>query len=229
LKILTTIKYVFSLVGLGFLVGAAFLYHDTSSFLAQATRANGSVSNLVRNGSTTYAPVIDFVDNNGKNIEFTSSSGSNPPSYSVGDEVEVYYLATDPQGAKIDGSFSLWGGVIVLGALGSVFSLIGFGIAAVMIFKGRSEENLKKHGVCIDTKFHGIEINEGISINGKNPYRLIAQWLNPDTSKIHVFKSANLWFDPTDYVTTDMIKVFIKSGHPNKYYVDISFLPKLEA
>lgn len=42
MKALAIIKYVFSLIGLGMLVGAFFWYKSTNDFLAEAIRAEGT-------------------------------------------------------------------------------------------------------------------------------------------------------------------------------------------
>ncbi len=45
--------------------------------------------------------------------------------------------------------------------------------------------------------------------------------------EVHVFKSQNLWFDPSAYVNTDTVAVYIDEDNPRKCCMDISFLPKL--
>ena len=37
-------------------------------------------------------------------------------------------------------------------------------------------------------------------IDGRNPYQIISHWKNPRTSRLHIFKSDNLWVDPTDSI-----------------------------
>ena len=53
-------------------------------------------------------PMVDFTSADGKRREFQDSTGSNPPSYDVGDRVEVLYRADDPGNARINGFLSLW-------------------------------------------------------------------------------------------------------------------------
>ena len=64
-------------------------------------------------------------------------------------------------------------------------------------------------------------------VNGAHPFRIVTQWRNPETSKLHVFRSDNLWFDPSEHIKTQTITVFIDQGNPKKYFVDVSFIPKL--
>jgi len=230
MKTIAIVKYVFTFIGAGMLVGAIFLYQSTSSFLAQAIKTVGTVIDLEqsRSGdSTTYRPVVSFISQKGEAIRFTSSSGSNPPSYSKGEKVEIFYLTAEPQKAKINGFFTLWGGAVILGGMGGIFFLVGAAIILVIMLKGRSDDYLKKQGISIETEFQSVEINGALSANGRNPFRITTQWLNPETSEVHVFKSNNLWFDPTGHIKNKTIRVFIERNNPKKYYVDISFLPKL--
>ncbi|MCW9707889.1 DUF3592 domain-containing protein [Fodinibius salsisoli] len=224
------VKYVFSLVGLGLLVGAFFWYNSNTAFLEKAITAEGTVVDLVVNRSSdsrTYSPVVEFLTQEGESIEFVSRTSSNPPSYSRGERVEVLYLLGEPRQAKINGFFSLWGGILIVGGLGLIFFLVGAALVIVPIVKGRKDEQLRNNGYPIKTKFQRIELNESYSVNGRHPFQLITQWQDPSTSQIHVFRSNNLWFDPTDYIDRDRITVFIEKDDPETYYMDISFLPEL--
>ena len=105
MKAIAIVKYVFSLIGIGMLIGAFYLYKDTSSFLVEATKTTGTVIDLVpsrSSDSTTYRPIVQFIDQKGVTIEFASSTSSNPPSYSKGEKVEVLYHSTNSQEARIN-------------------------------------------------------------------------------------------------------------------------------
>lgn len=224
------IACVFSLIGLGLLIGSFFLYKNTSSFLEEAAKAEGVVVSLIPSrsqNSTTYKPVFRFKDQKGVEIEIVSSTSSNPPSYSEGEKVEVLYLPADPKKAEINDFFSLWGAAVIVGGLGSVFFLIGAGILLFSILKRRRDEYLKEQGDPIETEFQRVELNKTVTVNGRNPFRIITQWQNPSTAEVHIFESDNLWFDPSDYIVSHQITVFIEQNNPKKYYVDTSFLPNL--
>lgn len=230
MKVIAIVKYVFTLVGIGMLVGAFLIYKSTSSFLAEATKAEGTVVDLVQSrssDSTTYRPVVHFINQNGQKIEFMSTTGSNPPSYSKGQKVEVLYRPTEPQNAKINGFFSLWGGSVIVGGLGGVFFLIGSGIILAGSLKSRKDEFLRKNGMPIETEYQSVEQNTALTVNGRHPFRVLTQWQNPSTSELHIFESNNLWFDPSSYIKSRKITVFIEKNNPKKYFVDLSFLPRL--
>lgn len=129
------------------LIGAFFLFTNTQDFLKNALTADGTVVELIRSRSSdsnTYRPVVKFETKDGSIIEFTSSSGSNPPSYSEGEIVEVLYQGWSPEQAKINGFFSLWGVPTILGGIGAVFFIVGFSIILLGSLKGKKIEYLKK-------------------------------------------------------------------------------------
>ena len=231
MKAIAIVKYLFTLVGFAMLAGAFFVYNSTSSFLKQAATAEGIVVELLvsrTSDSISYRPLVEFTAQNGQVIEFAPSAGSNPARYAEGEQVEVLYQTARPSDAKINDFFSLWGVALILAGMGAVFFLVGAGIIVFIALKGRQDEMLKTSGVAIETQYQSVEQNTALSVNGKHPFRVLTQWQNPATSDIHIFKSNNLWFDPSAYIKQDTIRVFIAQGNPAKYYVDLSFLPKLK-
>ncbi len=230
MKVISIIKYLFTFLGLAMLAGTYYINEDTRSYIAEATKTEGTVVHLIlsySNKSQTYHPVVRFTERNGKSIEFVSSTGSNPPGYSEGEKIEVLYLPAEPYKARLNSFFSLWGGSVIVGALGGIFLLIGGGFFLAPMLKSRKNEYLREQGSPIETEFQSVALNTAVSVNGRNPFQIITQWKNPSTSQIHIFKSDNLWYDPTEHIQNRRIRVFIDRNNPKKYCVDLSFLPKL--
>ncbi len=231
MKVLDIIKYVFTFVGIAMLAGALFLYQGTRSLLTEAARAEGTVVNFMQAYSShgvTYAPVVHFVNRNNETIVFVSSTATNPPGYAKGEKVEVLYFLTKPQEARINSFFSLWGGSVILGAMGAIFFLIGAGVTLVPMLKKRQGEYLKEQGRAIETDFKSVRVNNAVFVNGRNPFRVLTQWKDPSSSEVRVFESNNIWYDPTSHINSQRIRVFLDKNNPKKYYVDLSFLPKAE-
>tara|TARA_B100000809_G_C15037492_1_gene494299 strand:+ start:388 stop:1086 length:699 start_codon:yes stop_codon:yes gene_type:complete len=227
MKAFSTIKIAFPLVGIGLLSLAVFMALNTSNFLKAATAGAGEVIDLVESvsdGSTTYAPVVRFATSNGQEYEFKSNTSSNPPSYNIGESVEVLYIHSSPSDAKINGFFSLWGVSIISGILGAVFFTIGLGLGVFSFVQGRSSAYLKENGKVLKATLKDVELNDSLEVNGKNPYKLIAEWTDPVTQKNHTFISKNIWFNPTDHISEDVLTVYVDKLKPKKYLVDISFL-----
>lgn len=226
------VKYVFLIVGLAMLSGAIYLYQSKRAFLDRAVTVQGTVTELLpsrSDNSTTYKPVVAYTTKDGKQIEFTSSVSSNPPSYHEGETVEIFYDPADPYDAEINGFVSLWLAPLILGILGTVFSLIGFSIIFFAKRKQKKIEDLKFNGKSIVTKFDHVELNSNYKVNGRSPFLIYSQWLNTTTNELHLFKSDDIWFDPTDFILSEDIKVLIDPSNPKKYYMDISFLPKVNS
>jgi hypothetical protein len=230
MKALTIIKYVFAALGSALLVGAFVWYQSTKSFVAEAQRTEGSVVELVPSGSgnsVTYRPVVRFTAPTGEAIEFTTASSSNPPGYAVGEKVGVLYAPSNPRAARIEGLLSLWGGPLIVGGLGVVFLAIGGGMIAFARAKHKKAAYLREHGTPIKAEVQGVELNTSFHVNGRHPFRVLVQWQNPATSELHIFRSDNLWFDPSTYLDGRQVTVFIERENPKKFHVDLSFLPKV--
>jgi Protein of unknown function (DUF3592) len=232
---------LFSVVFLGIglvLDGVALVaYFRTRGFLAEAQRAQGTVlENVeVRSSSSssspgnrvTFAPRIRFATAEGATIEFTSGSSSSPAEYQPGETAPVLYERTNPAGARVDGFFSIFGVSFVFGLLGAIFTAVGAGFgAALLVFKRRRAEVLAR-GTPIQARVVGVERNRSVRVNGRNPWRITCQWQDPKTSRVHVFSSDDIWFDPTEHVKSEQLSVLILPDNPRRYMVDISFLPKL--
>jgi hypothetical protein len=235
-KTITIIAAVFGIIGLGLLIGDCFFYSSTQKFISKAKSAQGTVTDLIykrsssssssSSNSGSYFPVIQFQDEKGEQVVFQSSTGSNPPSYSVGQAVEILFDPANPQDARVNSFFSKWGGVFVMTLLGVVFFLIGAGIFGARILFGRKKDWLKQNGQSIATEVQDIILNKGVQVNGRSPFQIISQWKNPQTGAIHTFKSESIWYDPKQYITGKSINVLIDPANPKKYWMDISFLPK---
>lgn len=229
MKVVSIIKYLFFVIGLALLAGAGYLYQSKQTFLSQATQTEGVVVDLSlsrSDNSDVYYPVVTFQTQSGESVQFKASVGSNPPSYEEGEKVEVLYDPAAPKEAEINSFSSLYLAPLILGILGSVFFLIGFSIILYGYLKQKKAQYLLSNGMPLQTKIEQIAINTSIDINGRNPYQIISQWLEPSSQELYIFKSDNIWFDPSDYITSEMITVLIEVGNPKKYHMDISFLPK---
>lgn len=226
---LSATKYLFAAIGLGLLTGAALVYNHTASFISRASRAQGTVTAMVPQRSTDnsvrYRPIVRF-EHGGQEIQFGDSVSTDPPAFNVGQAVTVLYLESNPHDARIDSFTSLWFLPALLGGMGAIFLAVGGGLILVPALMQRTDERLLHEGRPVDAEFQGVSVNSAISVNGRSPFRVSVQWLDPQTSRMRVFQSHNVWFDPTAYIKEKTIRVFLDPDNPAKYYVDLSFLPK---
>jgi len=217
-------------VGVVLIAAAAIAYAKTRSFLADAVRTEGTVIALdidrSSKGSATYRPIVRFAGPKGV-VEFMSSVGNSPPVYKTGQTVSVLYRASAPDDARIGSFLELWFGAIVTGALGAIFSLISGRLIFLQATRARIKKHLLSYGMPIQADFQSVQINKSSSMSGRHPFCIITQWLNPATSRIHVFQSEDIWFDPTRYIKRKHITVLIDKENPKHYHVDVSFLPEI--
>jgi hypothetical protein len=223
------ISGIFLIIGLGLLVGAGFMWRSQADFAAHAARTDGTVIDTIYRSSSkggSYYPQVEFKAPDGSAVHFTGRTGSNPASYSRGDRVTVMYRTDNPQDARIDSFFENWFGVLILGGLGAVFSLIGGGLIYGGLHTRQVNKWLAVNGMRVQAKFENVIHDTSLKINGRSPWRLICQWQHPVTQKVYVFKSANIWFDPASFVKRDTLDVLVDMDNPKRYQVDISFLPE---
>jgi len=128
--------WIFLLIGVGLLLGSAWLFHQEATFEATAQSTSGTVINLLKGvethrnrdgfsrSSVYYKPVVAFTDGQGQVQEIHSTSGSNPPTYKRGEQVAVLYDPDNPEFAVIDDWRRHLAGMI-LGGIGLLFTIVG--------------------------------------------------------------------------------------------------------
>ncbi|HUI56914.1 MAG TPA: DUF3592 domain-containing protein [Bryobacteraceae bacterium] len=219
---------VFLFVGLGLLAGGVLAIQHTRHFVRNAVLAQGVVTENVRpgGGRAVYYPRVRFRTAGGRQISFLSSGGSNPPAYRVGESVTVLYDPQDPYNVSIRSFWNVWVLPFILCSLGVFFFLVGGALMAVAVVTARRNTWLRQNGRRIQAQFTGVESSANRSVRGSTLYRIVCQWLDP-ANQVHVFKSADIPFDPTSYVPGKTLEVLIDPNNPKRYVVETSFLPKL--
>ena len=221
---------LFATIGFTLLLIGSWLYTRESRFTSRAVHTTGTVVDLdySRNsdGGGTYHPVVVFRTQRGDTVRFRSSVGTSPPSHKIGERIEVLYDPDNPGAAHTAGFFSNHIGTFVFGLLGVIFGLVG-GIWIYVVRRAEQlAEELRHSGKRIEAKVTEVERRLNLQVNGKNPWRIVCQYQDPATQEVYVYRSANLWFDPAEWVK-ETVPVFVDRNDPKKYHVDLSFLPKV--
>ena len=47
------------------------------------------------------------------------------------------------------------------------------------------------------------------------------------TTGFHLFISANIWIDPTEYIKEGHVTVYVDKENRSRYFIDLSFLPEV--
>jgi Protein of unknown function (DUF3592) len=233
MKTVRVLLGIFFVAGIGMLIGACFTFQHTRTFLGTAAKAEGVVVELVyrethdsQGTGRAYHPRVRFQTSQGQDVEFVSSVGANPPSYKVNQRIEVVYDPLDPARAYVHSFASLWLSTLILGILGVAFLTPRIGWSVWQRLNDRKAAWLRENGRRVQAEIESIQLNTSVQVGGRNPYRILCQWLDPVRNEVHVFQSRNIWFDPADYLQgRTTLDVLIDPENPRRYLVDTSFLP----
>jgi hypothetical protein len=119
---------IFGGVGALLLLIAGILYFREQAFLSRAETVTGTVSDFEissSDDSNSYCPVIDFRTRRGESVKYFANVCSSPPSFDIGEKVEVVYDPENIKHVQMNGFWSKYVGVFVLAAIGLPFFLIG--------------------------------------------------------------------------------------------------------
>ena len=212
---------VFGTVGIGLLVVALVTLQTTRAFRREALRAEGTVI-AIESGK----PVVEFVDRDGRAQRVVGGVSSDPPAYEVGERTMVRYRLGQPEHARIDGFLESWFVPMLFGGLGGIFALIGGGFLVSGLRRRRLRSWLQQFGMRVEAKYTGTRLDSSVRISGRHPWRITAQWQNPATGLVHTFESELLGYDPSEFVRSETVAVWIDADDPERHYVDTTFLPK---
>jgi hypothetical protein len=114
----------------------------------------------------------------------------------------------------------------IMSMIGLTFTGFGVGLFAYDVLTRRKNRNLKLNGKLVQATFQEVWLNESSETMGKNPYQIIATWHDFKTNEVLTFASDDVWYDPSPYVKTRSIPVYFDENNTQRYFVDLSFLPK---
>ncbi|PSL43896.1 uncharacterized protein DUF3592 [Chitinophaga niastensis] len=233
-KTLKLVAKGFLVLGFLLLIISGFMYISAKKFRANAAQTEGTVIEMKESQSTsgkgaeqktfsTYAPVVSYLAADGSSHTYVSSVSSYPPDYKVGEKVPVYYDKTNPDNVQLGGADE-YAGPFAVAAMGLAFILFVGVFFIISARKSASEQWLKQNGKAVAADFVKVVVNdfEGREIN----YFILGSWQDNTTNKLHFYNSELVRFDPTPFINDKKIDVYIDPKNPEKYYMDISFLPE---
>lgn len=229
-RMLNLIGGIFFGIGVLLLAIGGLLGWHEHRFSARAQKAQGEVVEITQQlddkRQRMYGTRVAFQTADGQLVTFESSLRSSSPQYRQGEPVTVQYDPAKPDEARIDSAMEHWFGPALLGGLGLVFGLIG---ALMLYFNYRTSlrfRRLAQEGQRVQATIVEVGINTSVEINGRSPWRIVCQWQDPRSGKVWLFNSANLWFDPSPFITREQIGVLLDPANPRQHVVDTSFLPE---
>ncbi|MBK4715754.1 MULTISPECIES: DUF3592 domain-containing protein [Tenebrionibacter/Tenebrionicola group] len=226
MKRISTLCLFFGCLMLGFAFWQAW---SEKQFEDNALRTTGKVIDLGLDrseGRRIWYPVVSFHDQYGRQQEFTSSIGSSGYRSMLGQNIEVLYLAQEPQNARIRGYEGQYISSLVAGILGVGLALTG-ALPMLLLHNRQSRiERLLHEGWPVEATILGAVINASLAVNGQPPWRIVCQFVDKNTRKTYLFHSQNIYFDPSPWIKNrKQTVVYIDRNNVKQYLVDISWLP----
>jgi hypothetical protein len=223
-KTILILGFIFALTGLIMLAVAIYSICTTFKFYSKGLKAQGQVTELNRRGHGAY-PTVQFYTKEGELITFYGKTASSPPSFSVGEHVEVVYNPNNPAQAVIHSFMEKWF-VFIIGIIFTMgFLPIGLFLLIKPLLSRKKAQWLRQHGNQVETVFSSIEENGAIEINGIHPFIIVSERFDSVNNILYQYKSDNLWYNPQEYIKDNKITVFVNPTNPKKYWMDTRFLP----
>ncbi|MDR2872557.1 MAG: DUF3592 domain-containing protein [Xanthomonadaceae bacterium] len=148
--------------------------------------------------------------------------------FRVGMSVSVIYPGDDPHQGKIVEVGGEWFISFVFGGLGILCIAIAC-IWLVPALWGRYRLSLlQRYGQRVQARVTSVEAYPSLSVNGRVPWRIIAQWDDRIHNKLRLFRSESLWVNPEPYLKSGTVYVWVDPKRVERYRVDTSFLPERE-
>ncbi len=129
---------ILPIIGVALLGLAFWQYQKVKKFLDSGTTTVGTVIRVEKSESTStdedgfsststsYYPVLEFTDQNGKKHEFKASvGGNNKNKWKISQTTEIIYDPTNPKKASIKSFMQLWFTTLLLGFFGGVLTVMG--------------------------------------------------------------------------------------------------------
>lgn len=221
---------VFAVIGLLMLMGGSYFYLSGYSQEKSGIVVTGQIIDLSVHRSddgASYCPVVKYTDGQEEYVmesSYCSSGYHNAP----GDDIDVIYQPGNPDNAVIHSFGGLYGGAVILLGMGAVFALAGTLPLIIMYLRSKSGQRLLREGMPVKARFSEVILNTTININGRSPFQIVAQMHDTAANTVKLYYSHNIAFDPSPFINQEFVTVYVDKKNPDKYYMDISFLPKVK-
>lgn len=209
MKSLKKIAYVFFIIGLGLFVGGGFWVKSTLDFANRAQAISGVISkvqedtcettsgsgrNKTKRSYTCYQPFVKY-ELAGQSYEAGMNERSSS-TYDLNSSVDLLVDTKAPNRPEFKGA-KLWIGPGVLCVMGLIFGSIGFFMLKSAYRKEKIKADLEANGLTVQGKVTSINLDRSLTVNGQNPWIVIAEWNHPSTKTPYTAKTLDyLWEDP---------------------------------
>lgn len=213
---------VFAVVGMIFLIVGIFLTYNTLFSKTEKIQTTGIITSIERERNTDddYEVWVQY-DADGRTYE--SELGAYVSSFYEGQTIDIYYEKENPKKIGTEGTDLI---VLMFPAIGLITVGLGVGGFISKMKRKKEIEELKANGQLIHATFVEATKNMAYAINGRHPYNVFAEWMNPMDGRTYTFKSENVWGNTWDMIgeygnAIKEIPVYVDKENAEKYYMDL--------
>ena len=109
---------------------------------------------------------------------------------------------------------------LIFGGIGLLFFVLGLIFLIVVNRKMARNNKLLKEGNYVMAEIVEVSLNYNVTVNRRHPYIVRCRYQDM-YGNVNIFKSRDLFFDPTDLLKDQMVKVYVDGENYKHYYVDI--------
>ncbi|MBQ1192810.1 MAG: DUF3592 domain-containing protein [Lachnospiraceae bacterium] len=212
---------IFTVVGIGLLVGSIFYYMYYSNFKSTAEEVIGEISRI----ETYYDSDHDLSHHvyvsytyDGIYCEDVSIGSYNSSMYK-GKEITLLCDPENPYHIMEKSSGAIVG--IILAGMGAIFGAVGIVPMVVTIRKNKQKKQILLNGQVLHAVVESVDYNRNYSVNGRHPYVIYCAYRDEYKDISYRFKSENLWTDPSIVFSPgSFIDVYVDPNNYSKYYVN---------
>lgn len=115
---------------------------------------------------------------------------------------------------------------LIFGGIGAIFLILGIIFLIVELCKKKRSDALLASGHYILGEVVDIAANINVNVNGRYPYHVIVQYIDPHGVR-HIFRSPGLRIFRDPELLGKKVKVYVENDNFKHYYVDVDeILPK---
>lgn len=115
---------------------------------------------------------------------------------------------------------------LIFGGIGAIFLILGIIFLIVELCKKKRSDALLASGHYILGEVVDIAANINVNVNGRYPYHIIVQYIDPHGVR-HIFRSPGLRIFRDPELLGKKVKVYVENDNFKHYYVDVDeILPK---
>ena len=115
---------------------------------------------------------------------------------------------------------------LIFGGIGAIFLILGIIFLIVELCKKKRSDALLASGHYILGEVVDIAANINVNVNGRYPYHIIVQYIDPHGVR-HIFRSPVLRIFRDPELLGKKVKVYVENDNFKHYYVDVDeILPK---